>query len=110
MPHTSEGVSFVSAPNDTSERAAQSLNGSKLNRLEAEVFNFIKKRGLKGATDDEVERHLLMRHQTASARRRTLVLKGRVVETGRERRTRSGRWATVWVIADLGAQLPLPGV
>ena len=110
MPYTPEGAPFVGAPDNTSGRAARSLDGSKLDRLETEVFNFLKKRGTKGATDDEIERHLNMRHQTASARRRTLVLKGRVSDSERERRTRSGRWATVWVVAELGKQLALPGV
>ena len=50
-----------------------------------------------GATDDELERLLRMRHQTASARRRELVLLGKVVDSGRTRKTRSGCKATVWV-------------
>ena len=52
-----------------------------------------------GLTDDEIEQTLDMRHQTVSARRRELVLLGKVVDSGRTRPTRSGRQATVWVTA-----------
>ena len=50
-----------------------------------------------GATDDELERLLQLRHQTVSARRRELVLLGKVVDSGRTRKTRSGCKAKVWV-------------
>lgn len=50
-----------------------------------------------GATDDEIEQQLNLRHQTVSPRRRELVLLGKVVDSGRTRPTRSGRRATVWV-------------
>lgn len=36
-------------------------------------------------------------HQTASARVRGLVLRGRVKDSGKRRDTRSGRKATVWI-------------
>jgi hypothetical protein len=71
----------------------------KLYRLEQQVFDHIKSCGERGATDDEIEQALQLRHQTASARRRTLVLKGCVVDSERERRTRSRRWASVWIVA-----------
>lgn len=50
-----------------------------------------------GHTDDEVEKILGMRHQTVSARRRELVLGGRVKESGEYRKTRHGKWAKVWI-------------
>ena len=61
------------------------------------VFGFIARQNERGATDDEIEAALDLRHQTASARRRELVLKGLVDDSGEKRRTRSGRNATVWV-------------
>lgn len=62
------------------------------------VLEFVTKRGFyKGATDDEIERALRMRHQTASARRRELVKDGLIMASGRKRPTRSGRFATIWV-------------
>ena len=69
-------------------------------KMETWVFGFIKKQGFDGATDDDLERCLGMRHQTASARRRTLELKGLIVKTDRTRPTRSGRQAAVYVIKE----------
>lgn len=54
-----------------------------------------------GMTDKEIEAHAGLSHESASARRRGLVLKGFVKDSGFVRRTPSGRWASVWV---LGAQ------
>ncbi len=50
-----------------------------------------------GYTDDEMERALEMRHQSVSARRRELVLLGKVVDSGKRRVTSSGRTAAVWI-------------
>jgi hypothetical protein len=61
------------------------------------VLDFIRSRGARGATDDEIEVVLGMRHQTASARRRGLVLKLYVSDSGAKRPTRSGSSAIVWV-------------
>tara|TARA_A100001035_G_scaffold233752_1_gene196582 strand:+ start:157 stop:480 length:324 start_codon:yes stop_codon:yes gene_type:complete len=80
---------------DTSEAAARALAGPA-SSLRASVLEFIYQ-APKGATDDEIEQALGMRHQTASARRRELVLIGLVMDSGERRATRSGRTATVWV-------------
>lgn len=53
-----------------------------------------------GATDDEIEIALGLLHQTASARRRELELKGIVERTGRRRPTRSGRSAGVYIVPE----------
>lgn len=49
-----------------------------------------------GATCDEVEVVLGLRHQTASARIRDLVIAKRIFDTGRRRLTRSGRKARIY--------------
>src|SRR5262245_26859307 len=67
----------------------------------ARVLAWIRGKGLEkdfGATDDEIEEALGMRHQTASARRNELVKGGFIMDSGFERRTRSRAWATVWVV------------
>ena len=51
-----------------------------------------------GATDDELEAALGLKHQTASATRRGLVIAGLVWDTGKTRKTRSGRNAIVWAL------------
>lgn len=80
---------------DTSEAAADSIESTG-SSMRYKVLAFIKRAGDRGATDDEVEVGLEMRHQTASARRRELVLSGHVHDSGNRRPTRSGRGATVW--------------
>jgi len=86
------------AGSDTSEAAADSIIGDRA-RMQTMVYECIGATGIHGATDDEVEAMTGLRHQTASARRRELVQKGRVVDTGMRRKTRSGRPATVWRVA-----------
>lgn len=61
-----------------------------------QVFEYIEKQGVLGATDDEIEAVLGLSHQSVSARRRDLVVSGRVESAG-QRATRSGRPAKVWV-------------
>jgi hypothetical protein len=51
-----------------------------------------------GLTDDEIEQKTSLRHQTASARRRELVLMELVKHSGQSRPTRSGRNAKIWVV------------
>lgn len=84
---------------DTSSDAADSLDESLLSRLRAKVFALIDMRGERGATCDEIEMALDLRHQTASARVRELVLGGLIFDTGKRRITRSGRGARVYCCA-----------
>lgn len=76
---------------------------SGLGRLEGLVLESIRARGVEGATDDEVEGATGLTHQCASARRRALVLKGLVRDSGQRRATRQRRRAIVWV---LGQETP----
>jgi len=90
----------------TSEQAADEIAPTAL-VLRERVFRFIAAAGSMGATDDEIELALGMRHQTASARRRELVLKGRIVDSGTLRKTSSGRYAHVWIVAPAKTE-PIP--
>lgn len=81
---------------DTSMAAAVDIE-PHAGTMRAQVLDFIRARGDEGATDDEIEVALDMRHQTASARRNDLAGLKWVVDSGRTRLTRSGRKATVWV-------------
>lgn len=87
----------------TSQAAAASQIG-KAAVDEARVLDLIRTCGNFGATDDEIEQALHLLHQTASARRRGLVLKDLVEDSGRTRLTRTGRHATVWI----AAHIPVP--
>ncbi len=51
-----------------------------------------------GATCDQCEVDLGLRHQTASARIRELVQMGLIRDSGVTRKTRSGRAAVVWEV------------
>ncbi len=82
---------------ETSKAAAESLDDDELNRLEQLVYDTIAA-SKDGCTDDEIEVATSLTHQCASARRRGLVLKNRVMDSGRRRATRSGRKAAVWVV------------
>lgn len=81
---------------DTSARAAQSIYDLG-GRLRFEVYCFISQCGWAGATCDEIEQALNMKHQTASARVNELMTGGHIVNSGRKRATSSGRAAIVWV-------------
>jgi predicted transcriptional regulator len=85
---------------DTSEAAAMSLQ-SILPSMSAQVLETLEEAGSHGATCDEVEVELGMRHQTASARIKGLVDNGLAVDSGMRRRTRSGRKATVWLASSV---------
>lgn len=81
---------------DTSRGAADDIE-PHANTLRWLVLQKIREQGEHGATDDELESMLELRHQTCSARRRELVLLGRVKHGGAYRLTSSGRKARVWV-------------
>lgn len=80
---------------DTSIEAARSMEGS-VNVLRIQIFKLIKRSGTTGMTCDEVECDSGLRHQTASARVNELAGRGDLVDSGKRRKTRSGRMAIVW--------------
>lgn len=96
---------------ETSHDAAMSMLPSA-GTLRRRVYDFLHESGsvveahamgevliLGGAIDEEIEEALDLKHQTASARRRELVLAGLVRDSGQRRRTSSGRRAVVWEVA-----------
>ena len=101
LPQTA--LPFVSlAPHsdmDTSLAASKAIV-PHLQRLEAVVHEAIMEAGSRGLCDHEIERATGLIHQTASARRRGLVLKGLVVDSGARRKTPSGRAAVAWVVTE----------
>jgi len=99
------GKAFFVPNSDTSKEAAKSIE-KKAPTLRQQVHEFLKKRGSLGATDYEAEQYLKLSHQTASARRRELVLKGLAKDSGAKRLTESGRKATVWIACEEDPQRP----
>lgn len=86
----------------TSRNAAHSIR-DQLGKMRRLVYDVIAARGPgDGLTDEEVEGITGMRHQSASARRRELVLKGWLRDSGRTRMNNSGRPAIVWELEPAG--------
>jgi len=83
------------APTDTSQAAAESIVRD-LSKVKRVIWHHIRIWG--GLTCEEVEIHLAISHQTASARIRDLRLAGVIRDTGERRKTKSGRQAIVWGI------------
>lgn len=95
------GLPPFEASSETSKQAAQEI-ATDARAIRSQVLRFIVQQGVFGATCDEVEQALGLRHQTASARCRELVLQGLLEKytdprTGKSvrRPTRSGRAADV---------------
>ena len=61
------------------------------------VFLHILKAGAKGATDDEIQAALAMKHQTETPRRIELEELRLITDSGTVRNTRSGARAIVWI-------------
>lgn len=101
---SSSRVYYPKAPgyvkgSETSKEAAESVE-KHVTGLARKVLDFIEARGKWGATSDEIEIDLDMRHQTASARVRELFLKNKIDRTEIKRKTRSGRNAFVYRVRE----------
>jgi hypothetical protein len=78
-------------------RQAYDRIGPVAGRIAAQVFAAIYSAGTDGRTDEEVAAALGMKESTTRARRVELRDAGLVIDSGRRRRTSSGRAAAVWV-------------
>lgn len=92
---------------DTSHDAAESIE-SKAQALRSKIYKIIKEQQPPGVTCWEIERHMGLRHQTASARIRELVLKGKLRDSGFRRKTDTRRDAVVWIPADSPPEMQGP--
>jgi hypothetical protein len=81
---------------ETSEAAAESIK-PEASRLREIVLCFIRASGQGGLTDDEMQELIPMGCNTQRPRRVELVNAGYVFNSGRKRKTKSGRDATVWI-------------
>lgn len=89
---------------ETSEDAAASMVPSAAT-LRAQIEHYMQRLP---STCDEIEVALSLRHQTASARIRELVLQGRLRDSDHVRDTRSGRSAVIWEVIPRRRQLGEP--
>lgn len=89
---------------DTSIAAAESI-AELTPQLRAQIFEQIRLR--EGATCDELEISLDLKHQTASARVHELMKEGKIVDSGERRPTSSGAKAIVWKVAPPAVEKPV---
>ncbi len=80
---------------ETSVAAAEDI-ASAAQTLRRMVLLYLKSRHPDGATDEEAQELLMMSPNTQRPRRVELVRAGLVRDSGRTRKTRSGRKAVVW--------------
>jgi hypothetical protein len=78
----------------TSQISRDIMDRSSRNKYRAKIYEYIFAN--KGATCDEVEVGLSLRHQTASCFIRFLTQDGYLVDSGIKRITRSNRQAIIW--------------
>lgn len=71
--------------------------------LRAKVVMYVRNCGLEGATSDEIEKALQLPHQSISARLTEAKSLRTLVDSGRKRKTRSGRNAAVLIYRELVA-------
>ena len=90
---------------DTRREAGRSID-AHLQRLQAAVLRFLEERGPRGATDEQIHEALELSGDTARARRCELRDAGLIVDSGRRRKTRTGRRAVVWVKAAISGEMP----
>jgi hypothetical protein len=83
---------------DTSKAASVAME-TNAGTLRSQVLKFIEEAGGTGRTDDEIEDLLKMKGSTVRPRRRELEIAGKIRDSGQVRKTRSGRDATIWVVA-----------
>ena len=84
---------------ETSREAAEAIK-PKRGTLQRRVFAFIESRGVSGATDEEIQLGLELNGSTVRPRRGELAQRRLIVQSGKTRKTKSGRNATVWVVSD----------
>jgi len=81
----------------TSVAAAEKIK-TAIGPLHKEILRFLGELPNMGATDEEMQFGIGMSANTQRPRRRELQLDGRIVDSGKTRRTKSGREAVVWRI------------
>lgn len=81
---------------DTSKAAAVAMLADATT-LRAQVLQLLTRADAGGATDEEIQTALKMNPSTQRPRRIELVGMGLVRDSGNRRKTRSGRYAVVWI-------------
>lgn len=94
-------VSISKRASRTSREAAEKIE-PKAGTIRYQIYSAIKDNN--GLTDYELETLLRGKHQTISASRRSLVLDGWLIDSGRTRKNPQGNECIVWIVAFGAAQ------
>lgn len=98
-----DNVVFVANyASDTSRQAAEKVL-PKTGSIRRKIINFIVAYGQ--ATDFQLEAYLNGKHQSISASRRSLVIDGFLMDSGRTVKNAEGNECIVWVLAPMGGKL-----
>lgn len=87
----------------TSRMAAENVL-PRTGTLRRQVHDLVNEVGYSGITDEELELRLGGKHQSISACRRSLVIDGYLVDSGRTRKNRTGNECIIWIHKD--AEMP----
>lgn len=101
MFETPETLPFQ-AHSGTSRAAAEEMRGSA--KTDREAVLIVIQQSNHGRTDEEIQRMLKLNPSTERPRRIELVQAGKVRDSGRTRKTKSGRAAAVWEASPSDAQ------
>ena len=83
----------------TSTAAAVAIE-DKAGTLRRKVRDYLLSCGAEGATDEQIQNALQMNPSTQRPRRIELVEARKVLDSGKQRKTLSGRAATVWIASE----------
>lgn len=88
-------VYIANYASDTSRKAAEKVL-PKTGTMRKTIYDIIAG-SANGATDWEIEKVTGIKHQTASATRRSLVIDGFIVDSGKTRKNNEGNECIVWI-------------
>jgi hypothetical protein len=92
-------VMLAKKPRETSRRAAANIF-PRTGTLRRQVHDLVFSSGSGGSIDEELEIRMNGKHQSISAIRRSLVIDGYLVDSGRTRKNSIGNECIVWVHRD----------
>jgi hypothetical protein len=98
-----DNIVFVANYASKTSRDAAEKVLPKSGSIRRSIYDFIKSNGQ--ATDFELEQFLSGKHQTVSASRRSLVIDGFIMDSGRTKKNAEGNDCTIWVLAPINDRL-----
>lgn len=101
LTETSDRALVRSTDPDTSKMSAEQFSAEQLNEVESQIYAALEKAGTNGATNHELEAITGISLQTITPRPKRMEEKGLIVRAPFQRPNKSGRLATVWVLANL---------